>query len=388
MTDPKAVHLLEVSRDREPVGTLARTREGSVFRYHDDYLTCDQPAIALHLPKRAEGIEARGVTNLPSFFAGLLPEGVMQDAIVHTNRLSRDDLFSQLAVTGYDAIGDVTVRVPGHEPPAGPIKPGEVKALIDALLQGRPGPTSGAVSGAQPKLSIGHAVASTRGTVAIVKIEPDRFPGLLANEVYFMTLARKAGLRAARLKMVGDVLVEQRFDRMKRDGQPPAQTHVEDALQAMDLYPLAKYSLDYLEILDAATRLGVGRAVHLDLLRLYAYSYAIGNGDLHAKNVSFELRNESWQMTPAYDLVCTLPYFESDAFGRHMALPLDEQYGEFTAADFQRAGARHNLPERAIDSMLRRVGKGVLEGLMETPPPVPSSAADEMRKRAGRFAGA
>ncbi|HVT12306.1 MAG TPA: HipA domain-containing protein [Fimbriimonadaceae bacterium] len=384
MFDPKRVAVLDVLRDREKVGELTRTDRGAIFRYTDEFLGSDRPPAALHLPKRPAGVEAGGTANLPPFFAGLLPEGVMQEAVARSTRLSRDDYFSLLAVTGYDAVGDVTIRVPGEEAPRGPRNAGEVKDRIERILKGNRVEIAYTVSGIQPKLSIGQAVASMRGSIAIVKIEPPQYPGLLANEAYFMKLASKSGIPVPRVRLEEGALIVERFDRIKRRDQPPQQVHVEDALQIMDKYPSAKYSLDYLEIMDAAHRLGVAKSVLLDLLRLYAYSFAIGNGDLHAKNVSFQYRSRMWRLTPAYDLVCTIPYFEADAFGRNMVLPLDEQYGDFTARDFTLAGERYALPAKAVASMLAKVGQGVLDHL-DSACPVAENIQAEIRARGARL---
>src|SRR5204862_415986 len=56
------------------------------------------------------------------------------------------------------------------------------------------------------------------------------------------------------------------------------------------------------------------------LVRLVAFSYLIANGDLHAKNVSLRTSHADGriELTPAYDLVSTLPYGD-----RKMALALD-----------------------------------------------------------------
>ncbi len=384
MIDAKGVELLEVAFDNALVGHLTRTQDGSIFRYTDAFLASNQEPIALHLPKKPEGIEVRGVTNLPSFFAGLLPEGVVQDAIVRAGRMSRDDLFSQLALTAYDAVGDVTVRIPGHDYSKQPATVKDAKEKILLLVSGTKSEPISALSGVQPKASIGSAVASTRGTIAIVKVEPDRYPRLLENEAYFMALARKTGLRAAKAELQDGALVIERFDRIKQKGSRPRQVHVEDMLQILDRYPLAKYSLDYTEILDIAVRLQVSIAVLLDLLHLYAYSYVIANGDLHAKNVSlqYDRASRQWRMTPAYDLVCTLPYFMDDAFGAHMSLGLDEQVGDFKCKNFIGIGSRYGVPESSIRSMLERVSRGVLLGITSQVPPVPSSVLEEILRRA------
>ncbi|MES1147537.1 MAG: HipA N-terminal domain-containing protein, partial [bacterium] len=112
-TDYRSVESLEVRRSGEAVGTLARTPKGCKFTYSEAFLSSNQPPVAYHLPKTKEGITVEGHVNLPTYFSGLIPEGVMGEAVVRFLRTSQDDLFSVLAATGSDAIGDVTVHVPG-----------------------------------------------------------------------------------------------------------------------------------------------------------------------------------------------------------------------------------------------------------------------------------
>lgn len=384
MKNPKLVDKLEVFRDGERVGTLTRIADGSVFEYADDYRARSGRPIARHLP---DGLRVQGVTNLPSFFAGLLPEGVMQDAVVRQYQLSKDDLFSQLAISGYDAVGDITTRVPGGRVPKTVKTPEEAVGLLRALQRTNVLDASPSLSGVQPKLSIGSLIAASRGPQAIVKVEPANYAGILENEHFFMRLAPKAGLRVAKVELGPDCVVVHRFDRIKRPGQPPNQVHVEDSLQLLNRYPLAKYSLDYLEILDIARELGAAKPVFLDLLRLYAYSFVIINGDLHAKNVSFAYTEQAgWSMTPAYDLVCTLPYFLQSDYGRRMALGLDEQFGAFTASDFRRIGEIYGLPALAINSMLTKVSKGVLAGISDIYEGFAVAIRDEIVDRARQIA--
>ena len=57
----------------------------------------------------------------------------------------------------------------------------------------------------------------------------------------------------------------------------------------------------------------------LHLLRQYAFSYLICNGDLHAKNISlYTLENGTITLTPLYDLINTAIYGDL-----YMALKVD-----------------------------------------------------------------
>ena len=47
----------------------------------------------------------------PSFFDGLLPEGVMLDGLLRQTKIDKYDYFSQLIAVGRDMVGAVTVEV-------------------------------------------------------------------------------------------------------------------------------------------------------------------------------------------------------------------------------------------------------------------------------------
>ena len=77
-------------------------------RYELTYLPdyTDVP-VSLTLPIRPEPYQ---FDQFPPFFDGLLPEGVMLDALLRTAKIDRDDPFSQLLAVGEDLVGAVTVE--------------------------------------------------------------------------------------------------------------------------------------------------------------------------------------------------------------------------------------------------------------------------------------
>ncbi|MCB1827561.1 MAG: HipA N-terminal domain-containing protein [Coxiellaceae bacterium] len=48
--------------------------------------------------------------KFPPFFEGLLPEGMMLDALLRAEKLDSEDYFSQLLCVGKDMVGSVTVE--------------------------------------------------------------------------------------------------------------------------------------------------------------------------------------------------------------------------------------------------------------------------------------
>ena len=87
-------------------------------------------------------------------------------------------------------------------------------------------------------------------------------------------------------------------------------------------------------------------------LRLIAFSYLIGNGDLHAKNVSIHTSclTKRTELTPAYDLLSSLPYGDN-----LMALKFEGRDDNLKKSDFVSFGKRYGVNERIVESMLNEL---------------------------------
>jgi serine/threonine-protein kinase HipA len=128
----------------------------------------------------------------------------------------------------------------------------------------------------------------------------------------------------------------------------------EDACQVADIYPASKYRIKaetaIAALADACARGGGSKpAAVLELLKTVVFSWLIGNGDLHGKNLSIYNPDGVWQPTPAYDLLCTQPYTR---WRDPMALNLYGRANRLKRADFVDAGERLGLRPRAIARMI------------------------------------
>lgn len=63
--------------------------------------------ISLTLPRRNESYQ---FNSFPTFFEGLLPEGIMLQSLLKTKKIDKNDYFSQLVVVGLDLIGGLTIK--------------------------------------------------------------------------------------------------------------------------------------------------------------------------------------------------------------------------------------------------------------------------------------
>jgi serine/threonine-protein kinase HipA len=192
---------------------------------------------------------------------------------------------------------------------------------------------------------------ATRGKRWILKLNPADKPLLIENEHFFMKMAKQCGLDVAPARLVRDregaagLLVE-RFDRQRVGGHWRG-LHQEDACQLLNRYPADKYRLSTADVAGALGVCASPLAERLRLIELVAFSYLVGNGDLHGKNVSVLERSGTLQLSPAYDLLSTRPYGD-----RHLAVKLEGRDVNLKRKDLLAFGARHAVPPRAVEATL------------------------------------
>lgn len=74
------------------------------FTYFPDY---QGPPVSLTMPVKKN---IYLFNQFPPFFEGLLPEGIMLEALLRQSKLDKNDLFGQLMKVGEDLVGYVTVE--------------------------------------------------------------------------------------------------------------------------------------------------------------------------------------------------------------------------------------------------------------------------------------
>jgi serine/threonine-protein kinase HipA len=365
-SDLKRVERATVLKAGRPAAELFRAGGGIRFEYRADY---SGPPVAFSLPREAPPVHTLGGA-VPPFFAGLLPEGRRLTAIQRATKTSLDDELTLLLAVGSDTAGDVQVMPEGT--PGAVLAPGAaasqtqvspvVQRFEDADFEELFAAATGselrdraALAGVQDKLSAWITIAlpiGWEGASWILKLDPQEYPHLVANEACCYAAARASGLEVANTRVVHDRngrsgLLVQRFDR-----EPSAEglhaLALEDGCQVLGRYPADKYLVSSEELLTALARCCAAPLVAArDLLRQFAFAYLTGNGDLHAKNLSILQRGE-WRAAPAYDLPSSLPYGDQT-----MALPIMGRSGnDIRRQDFIALGQSAGLPEKATVRVL------------------------------------
>ncbi|WP_405491702.1 type II toxin-antitoxin system HipA family toxin [Nocardia sp. NBC_00511] len=378
MTEPNSLPRLRTIDDADVyksgrlAGHLRRQQDDVEFSYTETYLDDPTaPGVAFTLPKRAGRFRATG-GSVPAFFAGLLPEGLRLSAITTAARTSEDDHLTILLAVGADTIGDVQILPAGTLPsdPAPMFDETATSGIDFTTLFSRATSTDiadvdrTALPGIQVKVSaqmISTPVSSNRGP-AILKLNPPDYPLLVENENFFLDMADACGIQVPAHHLARDAnghaaLFIDRFDRVAEHGRTRRLAQ-EDACQVLGRYPAAKYRITLQEAIKAlAEAVTTGRGspslATLRMLEIAAFSYLIGNGDLHGKNLSVRQNPGGiWEVTPAYDLLSTQPYL---SWNDPMALPLYGRDGKLSYRWWAEAAIRLGITKRAIDRSLTRI---------------------------------
>jgi serine/threonine-protein kinase HipA len=375
--DLRRVESVTVIKNGEPVGVLARTSQGAEFTYDEAFrarcLLTRSIGVACTLSPYSAKHSVTGI-NVHPFFAGLLPEGLRLKALRNSLKTSEDDLFTMLIALGEESIGDVFVvsDTSLQDERLAPIS--LEQADFHALLEESINPSLKkdavdiGVPGVMPKLSASMITfpvrVKERRKEYILKLQPKEYPRLIQNEAFFMTMAKACGFTTAEVKIVEDSkghsgLLVTRFDRIfNKETKTFRRLHQEDACQLVGAYPHDKYRLPAKRICEAIAKFSAAPIIDLKkFIDLYIFSYMIGNGDLHAKNVSLLAREDSelLALSPCYDIVSTLPYGD-----KRMAVPLGGRDDNFSRSDFVSFAAQFSIPSKAIDASIVKLVKKIV----------------------------
>lgn len=273
---------VEVFQGSSLAGILSRTERGAKFEYdslfREKALRTNSSGISYSLPPTNAAYKISG-SNLHSFFAGLLPEGLRLKALRQTLKTSEDDLFSMLLALGSNCIGDVWIQaglqnelstsaLQSEEDIA--IQSWDKVSFLELFWKSIASEELGArerepgIPGVIPKISASMVSFplsfKKRHQDCILKLETNEHPQLLENEHFFMRLANRCGLITATTSLVRDrdgatgLLIE-RFDReYEKSTKQTHRLHQEDACQLLGRYPQDKYRLTLREIAEGRSQ--------------------------------------------------------------------------------------------------------------------------------------
>lgn len=397
-----------------PVGLLGQDEEGpQTFIYDPGWVSSESAApLSRQLPLQTEPFTGRPVR---AFFSGILPEADVRARIASVLGVSAANDLSLLEHLGGECAGAVSILLEDVPPPAvgaGEIQPLDAESLAQIvqelprrpLMAGMDGVRL-SLAGAQAKLPIvwtGEGMGLPIGTTAsthILKPEPDRFPGLAANEAFCMALARRVGLSAAEteFRVIGGTpcLIVRRYDRITLDEGVVTRVHQEDFCQALGVPPERKYQKeggpslrDCIALLREWSTLPVLDI--RDFLDAVIFAVLTGNADAHGKNFSFLYRAGTHRLTPLYDQVCTLAWPE---LSTELSMKVGSAWklAEVSPEHFRQLARETVLGWPLVRERLAGLSKRIVESAREiSPPSEPASkpwarVAELVRSRAERM---
>lgn len=327
------IRALSVWWDQALAGTLRIDKHGDLGFVYDQAWLDDpaKPPISQSLPKQSAAFNRR---ETRPFFAGLLPEAAQREAVARSLGISEANDFRLLEALGGDVAGALTLWPEGETPPAAPatsavqpLSDAELTDILDTLprrpmLAGRDGLRL-SLAGAQQKLPVvlvnGRIALPAPGqpTTHILKPPITRFPATTENEAFAMRLAATVGMDVASVqpRNVGgrSFLLVERYDRETSAEGHVQRLHQEDFCQALGVPPERKYASEggpnfracFDLVRQACT---VPALATLKLLDAAIFNAILGNADAHGKNFSLLYAHGTVNLTPLYDLLCTVAY--------------------------------------------------------------------------------
>ncbi|EWT03339.1 phosphatidylinositol kinase [Intrasporangium oryzae NRRL B-24470] len=369
-----------------------------------------QSRVVSHLlPVTSPGTRANPA-RVRVFLDGLLPEGNARTNYALSAGVAPEDTFGLISAYGRDTAGalvfqglaeDAPDRTGSYERATDPevatlLREADRHSPADHTLRGN---QSISLAGMIPKIGLHRdAVGWLRclggaPSTWILKIaHPETSPvaDVVDTEALALALARSLGLTTvdAHVLSVDGVraIAVSRYDRKADESGRIRRVHQEDSAQALSIStadPTRKFQYgNALPSLSAiAEILRAGGAEPDDLLRLVTFNVAIGNTDMHAKNISvLRLPDGSARLAPAYDTSMHLHHPTSQ---RRFGFDIDGEsdLDRIDTRALVAEGRSWRLPERratelvtstleglgrALDEVDRAAHPGVGDGAVET----------------------
>lgn len=284
----------------------------------------DSRILSVSIPLAAVPVRTRK-SRRQTFFRELLPEGRMLSRLAQEAKVPEQDVIGLLRAYGRDIAGAVQIwdpdaagepRSPGREPLTEAGVAELLRRVQDNPLGNKPARGKTSLAGVQDKIVLARTADGWNRVVDgwpsthILKPESTDHRTAIYDEEYGARIVRAAGLAQFDTRIVefDDVpaLLVERYDRSPE--APEGRIHQEDFSQALGATGNEKYQRYGGRVsLERAARVFAegGDTNSLErLFKLVVVSVAIGNLDLHTKNISLlHPLAAPMSLAPAYDVV-------------------------------------------------------------------------------------
>jgi len=370
--------IAEVFLHGEVVGLLSISVDYARFSFTEAYIQqSNRPVLGLQFEEDLHASHSAKL-RLPPWFSNLLPEGRLRELIAQQNGVSTKREAQLLVTIGHDLPGGVTVKLKNNG--------GETRALISKRDQvfTHASATAGlwkfSLAGVALKFSaVREAERFTipgtdeRGGDWIIKLPDANCEDVPQNEFAMMSLARAVGINVPSIELVSrdrlpfvpdhlwpraseTAFAIKRFDR----DSSRLPVHMEDFAQVRGVWPDAKYESSFESVAGICYR-GRDREALIEFTRRLVFNVLIGNGDAHLKNWTLlYLDKTKPRLSPAYDLVSTIPYIANENIG--LKWHGGKRFADVTLASFAGFAKRLGAVDLSLADIARElVGKVLAE---------------------------
>ena len=358
------------------VGSLSLNEEGRwSFRYDPEW---NAFALSPHLPIGDVCGDLAHQRTVEWFFDNLLPEGTLRLALANRAGIRDPNTWQLLSSYGQDTAGALSILpndvIPSAQQVYTPLPVARLSEMIERSREGIPlmaqeGPLRMSLAGAQDKIALrflpdGSFWLAEGSTPTTHILKPEninkKYPFCPANEWFCVSLAGAVGLKVPRVHLLSAdghrIYVIDRYDR-RETAQGIRRIHQIDLCQARNVPPSRKYEdeagLRADDLFATARTCRVPAAAKSAAMSWMAFNYLIGNGDAHAKNISFLMTGGKPEPAPAYDLLCVDAYHHD----RHLTMSIGgmNQAGWVEGCHWDAFALMHAIDPRAMRTTLRRL---------------------------------
>jgi len=389
------------------IGTLHKENSGAIrFTYDTDWLQWEHALpVSLSLPLSEDAYTGNGVLAV---FENLLPDNEhVRNRVASKFQADGVDPYSLLAAIGRDCVGalqflenddlpDSTNTVNGVA-----LNDQEIARMLKSLSKNPLGLSSDddfriSIAGAQEKTALhkdGDKWLLPQGTTPTTHIFKTQIGQLsngldltnsVENEFLCLNLVRRYGLPVADATIEcfdGEtVLVVERFDRTKLDGNQLVRLPQEDCCQALSCLSTQKYQRDGGPGIEEIMSLLLGsddpagdRHIFFKAQVLF---WLLGATDGHAKNFSVTLFPQGrFRMTPLYDILTLQPSVDRSQI-RHNEFKMAMCVGSSNKYHVNKISGRHFLHTGNKCGLSTPAINAIFDELMDTTPAVLNNITD------------
>ncbi len=352
------IKITEVFMNGIKVGQIALTPDAlCAFEYEPAYLASGVSISPFNLPLKSGVFVAKRIPfnggfgvfddSLPDGWGNLILDRYLKSKGIDSTKLT---LLQRLALIGSTGRGALEYRPDYSKSTTDEIinfdnLAAEAEKVLTTDYNGETLETlykyGGSSGGARPKVFV-----KIDGKEWLVKFKATMDPDNIGKIEYnYSLLAKKCGINMPETK-----LFEEKYFGVERfDRSHSGKIHTVSAAGLLN----ANYrepSLDYEALLKLCHILTRNMEEVYALFRLMAFNVAIKNRDDHAKNFSFQLINNEWKLSPAYDL---LP---STGFNGYHTTTVNGN-GEPTIKDMLVVGEKTGLNKHRANEIIQEINE-------------------------------